>query len=114
MNKQEYLCPICQRLSNSVLPNATNLTKHIATKPPSRKTFNQWLKDLEHMVNKNVERKKSSKIPDNFEEVDNLMLDYKIDLESLLKANFDETFAAMTTNFAECCVTVSEELIKIC
>ena len=59
------------------------------------------------MVHNNVERKKPNKIPDNFDEVDNLKLDYKIDLESLLTANFDENFEEMTTNFAVCCVTVS-------
>ena len=110
MEKQEYLCPICQRLSNSVLPITTNLTRNISAKPPSRKTFSLWLKELETMISQNAERKKSSKIQDNFEEVDNLVLNYKIDLESLMTARFDENFADMTTNFAVNCVTVKYSL----
>ena len=107
MEKQEYLCPICQRLSNSVLPIATNLTRNISAKPPSRKTFTLWLKELETMISQNAERKKPSKIQDNFEEVDNLVLNYKIDLESLMTARFDGNFVDMTTNFAVNCVTVN-------
>ena len=47
-----------------------------------------------------------SKIQDNFEEVDNLVLNYKIDLESLMTKRFDGNFVDMTTNFAVNCVTV--------
>ena len=106
VEKQEYLCPICQRLSNSVLPIATNLTRNISAKPPSRKTFTLWLKELETIISQNIERKKPSKIQDNFEEVDNLVLNYKIDLDSLMTKRFDGNFVDMTTNFAVNCVTV--------
>ena len=57
-----------------------------------------------------MEQKKTKKIQDNYEEADNLVLNYKIDLDSLLVANFEEDFASMTTNFAVCCVTVSFSL----
>jgi hypothetical protein len=59
------------------------------------------------MISQNAERKKPSKIQDNFEEVDNLVLNYKIDLESLMTARFDGNFVDMTTNFAVNCVTKS-------
>ena len=80
VNKQEYLCPICQRLSNSVLPIATYLPKRLSVRPPSRKTFNLWLKELENMISSSVsvEQKKNKKIQDNFEEADNLVYNQKI------------------------------------
>ncbi len=62
---------------------------------------------LENIVTKHVEQKKNKKIQDSYEEVDNLVLNYKIDLESLLVENFEENFVSMTSNFAVCCVTVS-------
>ena len=103
VNKQEYLCPICQRLSNSVLPIAPPLTKYIPSKPPSRKTFPQWFKELIEIVINKTELRKPNRISDDSEEITNIVLREPLNVDCIL----DDNFAEMTTNFAVNCVTVS-------
>ncbi len=66
VEKQEFLCPLCESLNNSVLPVLQPLTNIVATKPvvDQQLTFDSWLKSIILATEKKHEelKKKSLKI----------------------------------------------------
>lgn len=107
VSRQEYLCPICQRLSNCVLPIAPHLSTHLVTKSSSRKAFALWFADMTQMLESKVDVKKKNKIADECEEMANFQLNDPIDFRPLISSPFSSEFGSMTTNFASNCVLKS-------
>ena len=102
INQQEYNCPICQRLSNSVLP-ITKISFEMSTecqqKCHSREMtkFSQWLAQMEGIVNSNMEIEKSKKILNLVDDIMKLTLKSKTIPPSVI---MDTSKASMSLNFA--------------
>ena len=46
VDRQEYLCPICERLCNNVLPVLPPVTKYLNPEPPSNLEFDKWIRNV--------------------------------------------------------------------
>ena len=104
INQQEYNCPICQRLSNSVLP-ISKISVEISTKKGGEgKNFSQWLAQMEDIVNNNMEIEKSKKILNLVDDIMKLTLKSKIIPPNV---HMNETLASMSSNFAVNLMSVS-------
>ena len=110
INQQEYNCPICQRLSNSVLP-ITKISFEMSTECQQKchssremTKFSQWLAQMEGIVNSNMEIEKSKKILNLVDDIMKLTLKSKIIPPNV---NMNETLASMSSNFALNVMSVS-------
>lgn len=64
VNKSEYLCPICERLSVGFLPLVPSLSKLIPLIPPSETPFKEWVMQMSLKASqKEVETLKADFIP---------------------------------------------------
>ena len=103
INQQEYNCPICQRLSNSVLP-ITKISFEMSTECQQKchssremTKFSQWLAQMEGIVNSNMEIEKSKKILNLVDDIMKLTLKSKTIPPSVI---MDTSKASMSLNFA--------------
>lgn len=103
----EFPCPICQRLSNSVLPISPPLTHHLAVKVPPRLSFSQWLAALEDLLDSQTGLKKTRRILDECEEMTNIRFKDKFEYEALIEKPYKKEFSSMSNAFATICLTKS-------
>ena len=110
INNQEYNCPICQRLSNSVLPiSKVVLPGKLGQKSPSSnfKNFKQWQNKMSDLVmnGSQIDTKKKIKFP-----ADDLTKFSLKDQLTILneKVPIDETLATMSSTFALNVMNVSK------
>ena len=50
VDRQEYLCPICERLCNNVLPVLPPVTKYLHAESPSDLMFDEWVKGVMNIL----------------------------------------------------------------
>ena len=104
VNYHEYLCPICQRLSNTVLPLSPPIQQLWLDQPASKMTFAQWINDLEVLALRDISAKPRKRIIDISEEMMNFFVDDHKPLPDLNRnAETNKDLNEMTTNFTYNC-----------
>jgi E3 ubiquitin-protein ligase UBR2 len=61
VTKNEYLCPICERLSNSVLPLMPAVSSIIAFSKASSQSFYSWVEKAKRITTSKVRLKSAGK-----------------------------------------------------
>ena len=110
VNHHEYLCPICQRLSNTVLPMSPPTASLWIDQPSSKMTFAQWVNELESIATKNIGVKPTKRIIEISQQMMNFFIDNQKPIPSvpdMTRGTPNKDLAEMTTNFTYNCFMVS-------
>ena len=112
INNQEYNCPICQRLSNSVLPiSKVVLPGKLGQKLPisNVNNFKQWLHKMSDIVLNGCEIDSKKKIKSTADDLTKFSLKEQMKILNE-KLPIDDSLAAMSSTFALNCMNVSNIL----
>lgn len=109
VNHHEYLCPICQRLSNTVLPLSPPISSLWLDGPANSKmTFAQWVNEMEVLALRDITAKPRKRIVDISEEMMNFFIDNHKPLPDMTRnpgsgSDANKDLYEMTTNFTYNC-----------
>eukprot|EP00095_Tigriopus_kingsejongensis_P008844 maker-scaffold15_size728074-snap-gene-2.18 protein:Tk08844 transcript:maker-scaffold15_size728074-snap-gene-2.18-mRNA-1 annotation:"ubiquitin-protein ligase e3 component n-recognin-" len=99
VNKSEYLCPICERLSVGYLPMIPSLSKFAPRVPPCDLTFHQWIKQMRiKATHKDMEDLKGDHVPSSV--IPKLVFTNKRALKSPPTINLPKDIASQMGGFS--------------